>query len=77
MQERLEQIEERYEELSEQLSSRDRFPDQAAYTKAAKQHRALGDIVTIYREVKAMNEELAGAREMYDEADDDEMREMA
>lgn len=77
MQERLEQIEERYEELSEQLSSRDLFPDQAAYTKAAKQHRALGDIVVKYREVKAMNEELAGAREMYDEADDDEMREMA
>jgi len=42
-----------------------------------KQHRSLGEIVEKYREVRKMQEELAGAKEMADAADDDEMREMA
>lgn len=75
--EKLEQIEKNYEELSEQLSSQELMADQAAYTKAAKQHRALGEIVGKYREVKKMKEDLAGARELVAMADDDEMRELA
>ena len=51
--------------------------DQAAYVKAAKQHRSLGEIVTKYRELNSLKEELAGAQELLDTADDEEMREMA
>ena len=51
--------------------------DHSAYSKAAKQHRALGDIVEKYRAWNVLKEELAGARELLDTADDDEMREMA
>src|SRR5947199_7292678 len=51
--------------------------DMKAYARAMKQHRSLGDIVEKYREVKRMKEELAGARDLLDLADDDEMREMA
>jgi peptide chain release factor 1 len=77
MLQRLEQIEARYEELANELSAPELLADQAAYTKAARQHRTLGEIVDKYRTWKTLNEELTGARELLDTADDDEMREMA
>jgi peptide chain release factor 1 len=77
MLEKLEQIEARYEELTEELSQPDIMSDQAAYVKAAKQHRSLGEIVTKYRELKSLQEELKGAQELLDTADDAEMLEMA
>jgi peptide chain release factor 1 len=51
--------------------------DQAAYTKIVRQHRALGEMVTRYREIKTLRAELEGAQELASIADDDEMREMA
>ena len=77
MLERLEQIESRYEELSRDLLSPELLADHSAYSKAAKQRRALGDIVEKYRAWKAFKEELAGARELFETAEDDEMRELA
>jgi peptide chain release factor 1 len=77
MLEKLEQIEARYEELTAELYSPDVMSDQAAYVKAAKQHRGLGEIVAKYRELKSLQDELAGARELLDTADDEEMRELA
>jgi peptide chain release factor 1 len=76
MLEKLEQIETRYEELTTELSSRELLSDQAAYTKATKQHRSLGEMVEKYRQFKSLTEQIAGAREML-EADDEEMRELA
>jgi peptide chain release factor 1 len=75
--EKLEQIEKNYEELTEQLSSQELMADMSAYAKASKQHRALGEIVGKYREVKKMKEDLAGARELVEIADDEDMRELA
>jgi peptide chain release factor 1 len=77
MLERLEQIETRYEELANELSSQELLADQTAYTKATKQHRSLGEIVEKYRSWKSLKEELAGAREMLNSGDDEELREMA
>ncbi len=77
MLEKLEQIEARYEELTRELSSPELLSDQAAYTKATKQLRSLGEIVERYREWKSLKEELAGARELLLSADDEEMRELA
>ncbi len=78
MLEKLEQIEARYEALSQELSSPELLQDQAAYTKAAKQHRSLGEMVEKYREWKTLKEELTGARELLDMGgDDEEMRELA
>jgi peptide chain release factor 1 len=42
-----------------------------------KQHSALGEIVGKYREVKRMNEELEGAKEIIEATENDEMRELA
>jgi peptide chain release factor 1 len=77
MLEKLEQIEARYEELTGEMSLPEVYSDQAAYTKIAKQHRSLGEIVTKYRHWKTLRDELAGARELLDIADDEEMLELA
>ncbi|HKP69329.1 MAG TPA: peptide chain release factor 1 [Pyrinomonadaceae bacterium] len=75
--EKLAQIEKSYEELTEQISSPEIMSDMKVYAKTMKQHRSLGEIVEKYREVKKMQEDLAGAKELANAADDDEMREMA
>ncbi|HMF57262.1 MAG TPA: peptide chain release factor 1 [Pyrinomonadaceae bacterium] len=77
MLDKLEQISERYEKLTNQLSSPELLSDPAAYGKAAKQHRSLGEMVEKYREWKSLKNELAGARELVELADDEEMRELA
>ena len=77
MLEKLEQLEARYEELTRELSRPEVFSDHVAYTKTAKQHRSIGEIVQKYRTWKSLREELAGARELLETADDEEMREMA
>ena len=75
--EKLAQIEKSYEELTAQISSPEITSDMKVYAKTMKQHRSLGEIVEKYREVRKMQEELAGAKEMADASDDDDMREMA
>jgi peptide chain release factor 1 len=77
MLEKLDQIEARYEELTQELSSPELISNPSAYAKAAKQHRTLGEVVQKYQSWKSLKNELAGARELFDTADDDEMREMA
>ncbi len=77
MLEKIEQIEKTYEELNEQLSSPDITSDIDAYTKLMKQHKSLGEIVEKYREVKKMQDELSGAKEVLEATDDAEMRELA
>ncbi|MEP6703276.1 MAG: peptide chain release factor 1 [Acidobacteriota bacterium] len=75
--EKLAQIEKSYEELTEQISQPEFMSDMSMYAKLMKQHRSLGEIVEKYREVRRMQEELVGAKEMADAADDEEMRELA
>src|SRR5205085_5080296 len=77
MLEKLEQIEARYEALTEELSSPEVYSDPSNYAKLNKQHRSLGEVVTKYRELKQLKSELTGARELFDSADDEEMRELA
>jgi peptide chain release factor 1 len=77
MLDKLEQIETRYEELANELSSPELLANPAAYGKTAKQHRALGEVVQKYQTWKSLKAELVGARELFDTSDDEEMREMA
>jgi len=77
MLDKLAQIETRYEELTNELSSPELLSSPSAYGKAAKQHRSLGEVVEKYRAWKTLKEELAGAREMNEQAEDEDMRELA
>ena len=77
MLDKLAQIETRYEELTNELSSPELLSDPSAYGKAAKQHRSLGEVVERYRSWKSLSDELTGARELMEQTDDEEMRELA
>ena len=75
--EKLAQIEKSYEELTDQISSPEIMSDMKVYAKTMKQHRSLAEIVEKYREVRKMQEDLAGAKELAASAEDEEMRELA
>jgi peptide chain release factor 1 len=77
MLDKLEQIEARYEALTEELSQPEVYSDPANYGKLNKQHRSLGEVVSKYREWKQLKSELSGAKEMFDLGEDEEMRELA
>ena len=77
MLEKLVQIEKTYEELTAQISSPEIMSDMKVYAKTMKQHRTLEEIVTKYREVRKMTEDLQGAKDLLSLADDEDMREMA
>lgn len=77
MREKLDQIEKKYDELTAQISSPEFMNDMSSYAKLMKQHRSLGEIVEKYREVRKMRDDLLGAKELAEMADDAEMKEMA
>jgi peptide chain release factor 1 len=73
---RLDQIEERYEELGRQLSDPNIVSDQANYRKVSKQHRDLEDTVEKFREYRKLKDGVSEAKAMLGESDAD-MRAMA
>src|SRR6266567_4625944 len=77
MLDKLAQIETRYEELTQELSSPELLSNPSAYGKVAKQHRSLGEIVEKYRNLKDIEAQLSGAFELQQSAEDEEMRELA
>ena len=77
MLDKLAQIETRYEELTQELSSPELLSNPPAYAKAAKQHRSLGEIVEKYRNLKDIEAQLSGAFDLQQNGEDEEMRELA
>ena len=75
--EKLDQIESKYEELNQQLSSPEVLADSARYQKLAKTHAELSQVVRKYREWKEIEKGLAGAKQLLAESDDPEMKQMA
>ncbi len=74
---KLDQIEAKYEELTQQLSSPDVLSDSSRYQKLAKTHAELAEVVAKYREWKELEKNLTGAKQMLVETDDPEMKQMA
>jgi len=75
--EKLNQIESRYDEMTRELSSPEVHSDSARYQKLARTHSDLGEIVAKYREWKDIEKGLQGARQLFAESDDAEMKQMA
>src|SRR5437899_3495398 len=75
--EKLDQLGARYDELTQQLSTSEVASDSARYQKVAKQHAELEEIVEKHREYKQIEKDLAGAHQMFIEADDAEMKQLA
>src|SRR5208282_5931029 len=74
---KLDQIEAKYEELTQQLSSAEVLSDSSRYQKLAKTHSDLAEVVAKYRELKEIQKNLAGAKQLLVETDDPEMKQMA
>jgi peptide chain release factor 1 len=75
--EKLDQIESRYDEMTQEISSPEVHADSGRYQKLAKTHSELGEIVAKYREWKEIEKGLQGARELLAETGDAEMKQMA
>jgi len=72
--ERLDQIEARYEELTQALASPGIINDSSKYQKAAKAHSEISDIVEKYREFKDLKKGIAESKAMLADEKDPEMR---
>ena len=72
--ERLDQIEARYEELTNALASPDIVNDSAKYQKTAKAHSEVAPVVDKYREYKDLTRGIAESKAMLAEEKDPEMR---
>src|ERR1700752_27911 len=72
--ERLDQIEARYEELTNALASPDIVNDSAKYQKTAKAHAEIAPVVEKYREYKDLSKGIAESKPMLADEKDAEMR---
>src|SRR6202158_494843 len=72
--ERLDQIEARYEELTNALASPDIVNDSAKYQKTAKAHAEIAPIVEKYREYKDLTKGIAESKALLADEKDPEMR---
>src|SRR6202163_2912638 len=72
--ERLDQIEARYEELTQTLASPEIMNDSARYQKTAKAHSEIVPIVERYREFKDLKRGIAESRAVLADEKDPEMR---
>ncbi|MFN0084212.1 MAG: peptide chain release factor 1 [Blastocatellia bacterium] len=75
--EKLEAIEKTYEDLTRQMTDPAIIGDQTRYTKVTKQHRELEPIVEKFREMRKLDNDITGAKELIRDVDDAEMRELA
>ncbi|MFN0123879.1 MAG: peptide chain release factor 1 [Blastocatellia bacterium] len=75
--EKLESIENTYEELTRQMTDPAIIGDMSRYTKIAKQQRDLEAVVMQFRAMRKLDEDIAGARQILSETSDAEMRELA
>lgn len=74
---RLDFIEEKYEELGMKLSDPEVIEDQKLWQKLMKEHSEMTPIVEQYKAYKGMKQGIEEAKEMLKESDDAEMRELA
>lgn len=75
--EKLDGLEERYEELSGQMADPAVISDINLWQQYVKSHSELSEVVAAYREYKKVIKEIQEARALLEEESDAEMREMA
>jgi peptide chain release factor 1 len=76
MLEKLEHLEERYEELSRLLSDPEVINDQSEWQKHAKAHAALTEVVSTFREYKDVVKNIAGNKELLEDKLEPDFREL-
>ncbi|MCX7781893.1 MAG: peptide chain release factor 1 [Negativicutes bacterium] len=76
MLDKLQAIEDKYEQLEQQISDPEIIANQSEWQKLTKTHSKLTPIVTKFREYKKVQQELAATREMLREKLDDDFRDL-
>ncbi len=77
MQEKLEKVEERYNELEKLMSDQSAASDYEKMVAYSKERSDLEELVTAYRKYKNQLSQLDSAKQVFQEEDDFELREMA
>jgi peptide chain release factor 1 len=73
----LAQIEARYEKLNELLSDPEVLGDQQQLVRYTREQSGIAEVVTLYRELRRVTEELEGARALLDDNRDPDLAELA
>ena len=73
----LAQIEARYEQLNQLLSDPEILSDQPQITLLSREQSTLSEVVSLYRELKKILEELAGAQALLEDNRDPDLAELA
>ena len=76
MLQKLESLEAKYNELNELLSNPEIISDQSKYQKYAKAYSDLGEIVSVYQDLKAAREGIEDARIMLRDDPDEDFKAM-
>lgn len=74
MLDKLQSMEDRYEELEQLISDPEIIKRQEEWRKYTKEHSHLGDAVKAFRQYKTVKSELEEAKEMYNDTSESEMR---
>jgi peptide chain release factor 1 len=77
MWDKLNAVEQRYEEVARKLSDPAVIADRVQFQQLSKEHKSLSEIVATYRAFRKVREELAGSREIIAAGDDPELVKMA
>ncbi|HOV85868.1 MAG TPA: peptide chain release factor 1 [Syntrophobacteraceae bacterium] len=73
---RLQSVEEKYRKLEEDLSNPEMLANQKEYQRVAKERSDVAPLVEVYRQYKALKQELQDNHELLNEEPDPEMREL-
>jgi len=74
---RLNELEVKFAELSDQISDADVIADNARWRSLMKEHSDLTPVMESYREYKRLNASIDEAKEILNESSDEEMRQLA
>ena len=77
MWEKLKEVEERYEQLAQQLSKPEVVADRDKYQKYSKEYKSLSELVTTFRSYSKATEELAESKDLLETSSDPDLRAMA
>lgn len=77
MQDKLEAIKERFEEVSQQIIQPEIVSDSTKYSKLSKEYKDLGKIVEQYTIYQKLQKDIAGTKDMIVNEKDEELRQMA
>ena len=77
MLEKLAEVEARFQQLNQELSTPEVLQDQARLRQLGKEHRRLEKVVEAYRRLKKVQEDVAGHRELLASGSDPELEELA